>query len=656
VNDDDVALRRVRFFGAGDGATGWYLDRVAELVEGFDSANIPTNAADIIELHCVGKYVEEGLFPEAYSDEDCARAKATVSKIRSAVARYFSLIDDKNSASLIANIEYGQHADLLELLARNKAFERCAPEVMLPVLQRAGVDLGEILASKKLVEAYDDRIRIELRASPRNAEYVIRKYLEKGVRAEIHLPASFTPVDSRQLLEEYLESADVNLNYVTLIVTARADPVAGIDAKLKLSAKKRKTAITKQFFQENAGFRMGCGVRIADAQDEPVLVEVDKSEGRVTKFSYGGGWLEQTCDNPSILNNFQHLFGFADGQALLTLPSYPAQLGVMERFMGATGKTEYKVGAAFQFIDMSTLLQTQLYYQYLKTKGIDLEEVFAWFFAEYLVEEFGALNFSFTPSGGGASYLQKVRHLFVEMEGVASQFALFVENGELDRDLLAVTSVPTRYKRVPSLLSGKYIYASTNEDIAGVLHVLFSDQSRLTYINDSLKAGNGADLLIDNQVRYADFLEHQKPIVDYLVSVGVLTDSEEYVEIANAEQYRILKSLFATQAVSYYHLSAVGRVEADVLISKGWGTLQGSLFTEAEGDYFNYFLNQVEFTNGPELRNKYLHGSQINLEGDNAHFQTYIIALRLTVALIIKMNDDFCLWQAEEASGTHLSS
>lgn len=49
------------------------------------------------------------------------------------------------------------------------------------------------------------------------------------------------------------------------------------------------------------------------------------------------------------------------------------------------------------------------------------------------------------------------------------------------------------------------------------------------------------------------------------------------------------------------------------------------------------------------MRNKYLHGSQVNTDGEDAHFHNYMIALRLTVALVIKMNDDFCLAAAEKA-------
>lgn len=71
--------------------------------------------------------------------------------------------------------------------------------------------------------------------------------------------------------------------------------------------------------------------------------------------------------------------------------------------------------------------------------------------------------------------------------------------------------------------------------------------------------------------------------------------------------------------------------------------------TEAEGKYFNYLLNNADFSNGPQLRNKYAHGSQSHADDrEGAHSGVYFIALRLILALVIKMNDDFCL-AAQEA-------
>jgi hypothetical protein len=83
------------------------------------------------------------------------------------------------------------------------------------------------------------------------------------------------------------------------------------------------------------------------------------------------------------------------------------------------------------------------------------------------------------------------------------------------------------------------------------------------------------------------------------------------------------------------------------MVSKGWVTRRSSLLTGAEGDYFNYFLNRVDFSNGPNLRNRYQHGTQPSSDSDEAHFKSYLVALRLVVALVIKINDDLCLSAAE---------
>ncbi|RQX12077.1 hypothetical protein DDE19_29425 [Micromonospora ureilytica] len=644
MSSEDSTDRRIRFYGTADFATYWQAGRATEIAERFRPEDPLTRAADVIELHNVQQYVEAGLFPAGYTDAQRAQARARIPAMRSAIARFFTTINETNVGELVAAVDYDFHPDLLELLGRNKAFERCSPDRMLHALNATGVSLGAMLANKKIVQAYDTQLRDVLVSDVRNAEHVVRKYMHNDTRSEIHLPRSFTPVDARELLQGYVDCADANFNYIGLIETAPVSSQTGIDAKLKLGAKRRKDRMTEELFRDNAGISTGCEVGISDTQDDPVKVEIDEA---VACFTYSRSWLDQTLDNPSILNNFQHLFEFADRYVLLTLPAYPADLGVFERFLTTTGKTDYHVGAAFHTIDMSSLLQTRLYHHYLTSNDIDLEAVIAWFFEVYLVEEFGALNFSFTPSSSGSSYLQKARHLFAEMESVAMQFTLYVENAELDRDLLAVTSDPVRYKEMPSLLVGKYVYADKGEEIASVLHELFSDQSGLTYISDALNAKSAAQLLIKNEVSYADFAEHQRSIVDHLITLGVLEDTGVRVQIARREQFLILRSLYRAQAASYYHLSSQGRAEVDSMVARGWVTRRESLLSAPEGSYFNYYLNKVEFSNGPELRNKYLHGSQVNADGEVAHFRTYITALRLIVALVIKMNDDFTLSAAE---------
>ncbi len=651
VSEEDEEVRRVRFFGPNDLATGWLAQRAADLAEQFDPENPPTSTVDILELHNVLQYLEHDFLPRTYSEEQHALAKARIPQIRRAVAQFFSAVDDTSVATVIDGVagdRYDYHGDLLELLGRSKAYERCAAATVLPALSAAGVHLGEILGCKRLVQAYDAEVRTELLASPRGAEHVMRKHLQDDVRDDIHLPRSLAPEDSRALLEQYIDGEDANPNYVGLLASAQETPAVGIDAPLKLRASRRYKELTAKFFDGNAGFRTGYEVSIAD-YDEPAAVSLDKSDGWVCRYTYSRGWLEETCDNPSILNNFIHLFEFVDRNGLLVFPSYRADFGVMERLMGTPGRTEYRTGVVFQATDKSSLLQTRMYQAFLEAKSIDLEQVISWFFEEYLVVEFRAENFSFIPSGAGASYLQKVRHLFAEMESVASQFNLFAKMGELDRDLLAMGSGQVRYKDIPSLLDGKYLYSAETDEITGILTLLFSDQGSLNYISEELRGASGAELLLENEVAYDDFRDDQKPSIDHLIKLGIIEDDGTRVQLVNAEQFNILSALFNTQCASYFHLSDRGRTIADAMVVKGWAQRRSSLLSEAEGEYFNYFLNAVDFSNGPQLRNKYLHGSQGNGEGEGAHFHTYITALRLTVALVIKMNDDFCLAAAETA-------
>lgn len=645
MREEPGNLRRVRFYGVRDMAAGYYVQRVAEIALAFEPGSPPGTIMDALELHNVQQYLDSAIFPSSSTPAERKQMEAAALMIRSAVGRFFGRIDGSNFETIVSDVDHEYHADLLDLLGRGKAFQRCDARIALHSLKATGVHLGEMLACKRLVEAYDREIGEELIVSARAAEYLVRKYLEKDGERSIHLPASFTPADSRELLERYIDDADANLNYVRLIAEAKDNAQAGIDAKLRLRARRRADELNSELFTQGQGFKTGVDLRISDDQVEPVLMNVDESEGWVQRFTYGRRWLEDSLDFPSVMNNFQHLFEFSDLHAILRFPAYPAALAVMERVMGLTGVSEYKVGSAFRQVDSISLLQTHMYRLFLDTHGIELEDVIAWFYETYLVEEFGAQNFSFNPSAAGSSNLQKVRHLFAEMESVLNQFALFAENAELDRELLTLGSDQVRYKAIPSLLEGKYVYSSGAQEIENILHLLFSDQSPLNYIDDTLKADNAASLLVSRQVAYESFHDYQKLAVDFLIEHGVLVDIGNRVQFANGEQLLLLAALFRTQAASYHHLSQGGRVAANEMIEKGWLVRRSALLTEAEADYFNYMLNRVGFSNGPNLRNKYQHGSQ-NGSDDSEHFNAYITALRLMIALVIKVNDEFILASA----------
>lgn len=650
MDDEETSLRRVKFYGAHDLSTGWQTPRVAEIIENFDPDNPPSDTQDLLELFNVEQYLAAKMLPPDYSEAEQASALAKLPKIRGAIARHFSNIDEGSFAQAIQGVDWQFLDDLLDLLGRHGVFQRCDSTVVLPALAGAHIHVGHMLGHQALVKAYDGDLTALLISSPSNAEIIIRKHIERASRSSTYIPSSLSTAQSRALLESYIDSDEANPNFVKLVRDARTNTSIGLDAKLKLRAKRRYEAMSEAMFAENKGVRTGYGVGLSEDQKEPVEYEISEEDGWSVHYTYSVAWLEETLDKPSILNNFMHLFEFTDDQVLLNLPSYPNQISAIEGIFGTKGKDDYQIGNAFRLIDSLTFLRLRAYLQFLESQDLYIEDVIQWFFEDYILKEFGAENFSFTPSDKGASYLSRARQLFAEMESVANQFDLFAQEGTLDRDLLSISGDQVRYKEVASLVPEKYAYPVKESAVSGIMFQLFSDQSHIAYISEELKARSAEKLLTRNIVSYDDFRPYQHHVIDFLIENGVIENTGPRVQITNRPLLNILRSFYEKEAMSIHHLSIAGQKEVERMVEKGWATVGSSLLTSPEGTYFNYFLNTLEHGNGPKLRNKYLHGTQANGATENEHATAYTHALRLLIALVIKMNDDFCL-HAETSKG-----
>lgn len=635
---EDLQRRvRLRFYGSGDYATYFQVSQAFDCLAAFDTERTTYELNDIVEVSHAATFVEKGFAPPDLDERTLENARGRLPSVHRVIGRYFASLNDSNLPTVVTNIDFQYHGDVLRLLAKYKVINRCSSGVTLPALREAGVRTAELLSCKELVTAYDEDVRSLVLSEPANAEIIISHSLMPDQPTKTYLPRSLTSSDSNALLESYVALPEVNGNYLHLLATARSDKAIGLDDKLRLKAKRRLDADTAAFFGSNEGIKFGVEVAISESQVAAVESSLDDNTG---KYSYSRAWLADNLDYPTILNNFIYLFAFVNDDMVSTFPAYRSELGIFERFLTTRGKDEYAAGVGFRHADSASLLQTIMYQKFLELHGVDLEDVVAWFVNDYLRDEFGVKNFKFVRSSPNATYLEKCRHLFSETESVLKQFSLYAENGELDVELLALTSEQLSYAALPSLLEGKYAQLAENAEIADIQHNLFSDQSHICYINEQLSEPDLFRLIAKHQVQFDDFLEYQQPIIERLAQYGIL-DMSESVKFASIPQVNVLKAIAEYEAVNYYHRSERQRHAIDEMVEKGWLLRRSTLLTTAEKSYVNFLLNQSEFSNGPDLRNRYLHGSQGGGEDNREHFQTYIIALRTLVMLSIKLNDEF---------------
>lgn len=285
-------------------------------------------------------------------------------------------------------------------------------------------------------------------------------------------------------------------------------------------------------------------------------------------------------------------------------------------------------------------MQTNGYYNLLRAYNVQLEDVFKWFFEEYLPDEFGANVFRFNPPTVESTPVEKCRSLASEMDGVLKQFQMFVEDGSIDWERFAMSSSQIDFSQIPSLIPHKYAYV-VKEECKDIQHILLSDQSILAYAeNEPDRYDSFYDILLNEKMCLTDFALYQEKPIYFLIEHGyVLRDETDNLQI-NKIKCAILKDAYENEVLCPQWVP-MWMDEIDRMCSSGDLCYGSTLFSIPEAKYLNYMLNRSEFSNGLDLRNKYIHSTY--LSDDNIVMMDYMRLLKIMVLVIGKINEEFCL-------------
>ncbi|MBS6685252.1 hypothetical protein [Thomasclavelia spiroformis] len=470
----------------------------------------------------------------------------------------------------------------------------------------------------------------------KTCELLLYEYLaEKNETEKYYFPNS---LDKDALINKYLDSDKCNLNYVQLLVKSVSTQDLVLSDKLRLKAKRKEEREVELLFSNKGYFTYDVELSYSNELEKTNDI---KTENGHLYLIYSLKWLKENLDYPVILiYNFICLFEFVDNQIRFLHVHKINLMSVFTGILGVKGKKEYIIDHSFNQLDMVAQLQIQAYYNFLKKEKIDLEMVCKWFFKEYLYSEFNVKGFFFNPSTSNATYLEKNRNLSSEIDSILKQFRMWCEDHQIDIELLQISSSHMFFKDVPSLIDKKYIYSNSEEfNFAGYL--LCSDQSDIQYISDEYHQNKFHDLIRMNNLKLEDFYEYQKRNILWLIDHSYIYENDQGFLKNYEEIVWVVDELYFNDVLSYHHLDKNKKKAIDILLEKEILKYENTLFSRPEQDYLNYIFNMSEFSNGLDLRNKYLHGTQSSDE--KVHLNDYFIFLRMLILCILKINDEFCL-------------
>jgi len=627
----------VKYYSDNDLSLGWNLEKSEEIIQLIDFYKTDNNINYILELYNVHLLIKSDARLTSWSDEYYNNIKIKSNGIMRVVAKYFNNIELDDISNFYDDISYLYLDNLWELISKFKIYEKFNSYSFAEFLRNKLVNLEYILRHKNIVEKFDDKIKDYILSYEGSAELLISYHLKSKHSSyiKIYLPVSLSISEERNIIRDYVNSREANPNYLDLIYRARSGDNSIVTDKIRLEAKNKYEELVSIHISNKSGIKIGATVGFADIDDYMLF---DTSNTFEPKLIYDRKWITENLDYPTILNNFIFLFEFTDSYFISSFPSKDYEISPLENLLIIKGERYYKKGLYFEFKESKSDLEIMTYYNELKNLNVSLEDVFKWFFENYLNEEFNATGFKLNIPTEKSSYIEKIKTICEQLDSILKQFTIFVNEGELNPDLVRITRNTPLLENIPSFNNKKYAYIKDSE-LKFIIHLLFSNQSPLAYNKDiKLDYNSFAELINLGRFTIDDFANYQKGHIKLLIEEEIIILENRILRFNN-NAFNLLNYYYHNDVICLtYHKNNkfFKKIMEDKKIN-----IEGTLFSKSEVDYLNYVLNDRAYDNGLSLRNKYLHGSYY-AENEKENEIDYFKLLKIYALIIIKINEEFC--------------
>ncbi|WP_222539510.1 hypothetical protein [Pedobacter polysacchareus] len=625
------AQDRVEFFSKNDGAWPYMLEKAEALL------NDPPNAEELdlnllLEFQHIKQHFEHDLFLPKWTEETRSAYKATTEQFIGHAQKYFLGFQRENLMTEIGTLEFSNRKNFWKLFSYFEIYKKFDRTIILEILEAEPIHIRYILKVKALVQHYNNELRTILLEDAHSAELLLSHFEEKqdNTAVEYHFPKSLSDLDKQQIIVRYLDSEEPNPNFVDLI---RKSQSFKLTPKILLKAKQTDEALKDKYFSEESSTVISVEGGLNMLQTEPVLYE---STGKATKITYGGAYFDTLNSDIELFSIFSDIFLYTNEEELIELVNKDSEMDNFERTL-MRSKNEYYAGIVFSRKDMLSTIQLQLFEVYLKKKERTIESFLESFFQLFFKDRQGMDNLEFKLPQADAAQGDKIRMLAPELEYLLKQYRCYVTEGEINHELLQMDSAPGYLSEVPSLVSGKYI-SSDHPEIKKLQYYFFEPYSMLARAEGKSSAKTLYKILRNEGLLFSTLESYQKDFALHLQQEGFLTINEDTIEIADLTLVYIAGLLRKNSSMNYWRHPLALRLKMDQLVNDGLLLTSNQLFTLEECNYINYYLNKKEFSNGYDLRNKYLHGTNNrSLKNQEADYRKF---LRIVILILLRLKED----------------
>jgi hypothetical protein len=536
---------------------------------------------------------------------------------------FIKQIKDNNFQTIFNELDFEYQDNFWKLFSDYSIYKNISQDVFKDFLKNQPHQITNILYHKKMVVFFNISIKEFLIQYEDAAEIIIDYEEEKN----IFLPKSLTNNDKEEIIKKYLsQNTPQLLTYSRFIKNAKNSSSLVLSDKTRLLAKKKYESLNKDLFREKSGIGIRQIIYIDKDQKEPIKEKYSEFEYEI---SIGEQYLKNLEEDIDLFESF-----FIDN-GLINLIANEKNEGLFSSLLSKS-KNEYAPNSyVFNIFESNALLIIKMISEYVSNEGKPIEEYID-SFVKYLNNHIKPSKLIFTIPSKDTSYLEKTRHLISEFEAILKQYSLLTKEGEINYELISMSTKPTTFGEIKSRKSKKYIY-SISDKLEERKNIFFSKQIWL--LPDRKKNDNLYKSFTKEKIALEDFKEHQRPHIEKLIEDDYLRiDKFGNIVINQPYMMSVLYALYNDNVMNYNHYDYYQRKEIDKLIQEEQLTVENKLFTKDEVSYLNFFMNEKEFTDGYKLHNRYAHGA--NTFSKDEQELDYLRILKVLILVLLKIEDD----------------
>lgn len=635
---------RVQYYSQHDLSIGCNLQQIEGLLMNFEASKFVKDINDVLELYHIKKYIDRDNYLSTWTEDYINSLKSMVKSFSKIIVRYLQTIPKEALYDYYKLIDWGYAESFWEVIANYNLLDLLDESFLDKVLAENG-NLRLILQQKQIVNKFAKYLKIKMMSNSLSAHILLDQYARSNLNdnaGTYFFPSSLTSADKEQIIVDFLNQGEPNLNYVRLVMQVKdnANEII-LTPKTRLLAQDVEKQLNEKFFDKENVIHFAYGVEY-DRSDNIPPVRIEQRENGFMQV-HSWKYIEGLNETDKILV-FENLFGLLGEDRLINLVNKDSETDGLEWAFMDHGKDAYFMNQSCQISNNLALANTSLYLRMLPTMGQRLESLVKNFYEKYFKNDYGYPTLQLTLPAEDADWVAKCRTIMPELDSVSKQYNLYVEEGDIDPRLFSFGK-PLLITDVKSLFKNKYyVIKGSPLEILEPMMLLFRTAEILHVVEgfDTTRIHCFYDFITRCEVPYSVYEEdYRKDRVDKLISNEyVKVDEQGILRPNNKSAIEILGCLWRNRVVSYWHHDKSVREMLDKWKDEGLLEIDDHLLCESERNLFSYYLNNNKYTNGPAIRNQYAHGAIPVGDDVQVHAKNYYILLMLLILLLLKIEDE----------------